>query len=128
MKIKNYHFISLIVELSLVLAVSYVVHRFVYGEATILQTLFIYGFIGFLLYVNDIIERIENIAVFLIAIALFSTLPYEGFAFAMICIYLLFLRKKETQQAVRTNILVSPNAKKKMVAFFRKTGQIPPEE
>lgn len=129
-KIKAYGLVSLgiLFELLVVLLISYIVHRFVYGYMTSLETLFVYGFIGFLIYVNNILEKLEQIAVFLIAVALFSTLPYGGFAFAMICIYLLFLRKNETQQVVKTNILISPNAKKKMISFLRKTGQIAPDK
>ena len=128
MKLNTRSLITVIFELFLVAIVSYIVHRFIYGEITPVQAFFVYGLIGLLAYVNDLVKKIEHIVVLLLAVAFFSKLPYEGFAFAMICIYLIFFRRKGVPVRTNTNILTSRKAKERLLVFLRKIGQIPPEK
>ena len=127
-RLNTHSLLTIVFELFLIAVVSYIVHRFIYGEITLVQAVFIYGLIGLLAYVNDLVKKIEHIVVLLLTVAFFSKLPYEGFAFAMICLYFIFFRRKGVPVRTSTNILTSPKAKERLLVFLRKIGQIPPEK
>lgn len=82
----------LIVEIALVAGISYILHKFLYGHMTAVETLFIYGLLGFL--ISDTLDnKIERIFAVLVAIAFLSVLPYTIFTIGILLLYWFVFRK-----------------------------------
>lgn len=73
-------------EIGSVILVSYVLYRFLGEKMTSLETLFVYGIVGFLLSFK-LENKIDRIIVIILALAFLSPMPYGLFALGVYCLY-----------------------------------------
>lgn len=93
-KVEQVIFLS--VEVALVAGASYVMHRFLSNHMTAVETLFMYGLLGFLMS-GTLDNKIEKILPVLLAVAFLSVLPYTTFTVGIFLLYWFIFRKAVKQ-------------------------------